>query len=263
MNLSLEAFGPPAGPPPETDPDDFFVWVSPKDWFVQRSLEEAGYFTGGPLLAPDDDPRRLLFVPNSDCPDREALTPFHLNIVKNYQIEYALDLVRWQHYRDKPSRLFALFLLPSEDEAELYRRTHADHVGGRVLKRGRAVGPHRYSTHDAGWIDFLREAPDLDDETFSRCAHAYWLGQRVGGDVALPDGTPWRGCSVREVLFYGKLGFPDTTLRSAEVELQVRLAPDLAENLDGFAKRHLPEATSRADAIRMIVAEWVAARTKT
>lgn len=199
-------------------PRDFYVWVPTARFLVQHNLALVGSLTGGPLTAGNDTPASLMFQPNP-TPVPDFVTPFHLGVVNNYRIEYILEVTRFNSFLAYPSRFFALFVLDNVADALKYRQLHPDHVRGRVLKRGVTVGDHRYSLHDATWIDFLRLPHSLDQGTFDQISDAYWRGNRAQNVRLSSMGREWRQDSVTEVLFYGTLNFPNRDLSKHDVVL--------------------------------------------
>jgi hypothetical protein len=194
---------------------EFFVWVSPALFLIQNNLGLVGSFTGGPIIPGIDGPEGLLFVPNPNPKARQcSISPFHLGVIREYHVEYELEVVRYRDFRALPSRLHALYLLESREAAERYGDAHPDHVQGRILKRAETNGPYTYSIHDSAWIRFLRLPSSKDQETMESCAHGYWSGARITEGKFTSMGKPWTAPSVLEVLFYGRVDFPNRQLTS-------------------------------------------------
>jgi len=192
------------------EPKEFFVWVDPNDWLVQWNMD-VGSFFGGTQLG-GGSPEYLQFIANPKARP-SAITPFHNNVIHLYRVEYNLETQRFgrPEFKDYPSRLWALFLLASKENALAYKMAHPEHVKGRVLKRCVTVGGYTYSVHDAAWIDFLRLKHGLDDDTLTRVAEAYWRGERTDqlGFKLSSMGKPWTPKPVTEILFYGTVNFPN------------------------------------------------------
>lgn len=168
-----------------------------------------GSFSGGPVPGlGGGSPEYLQFVQNP-LAKPSAISSFHSNVIRNYRTEYNLELFRHAKFTQYPSRLWALYLLGSKNDAYAYRAAHPDHTRNRVLKRCVTVGAYSYSTHDAAWIDFLRLHHSIDEETFSRCAHEYWSGGRADAGEFMSRGKPWTAQSATEVLLYGRVDFPN------------------------------------------------------
>lgn len=146
------------------------------------------------------------------------ISRFHLGVINHYRIEYDLERYRIADFRDYPSRLHALFLFATVEDATTYQKAHPEHVHSRILKRGVTDGPHIFSTHDAAWIDFLRLGHSLDADTFSACARAYWRGLRADECELMSMGQPWEATSISEVLFYGRLSFPNKDLSRSDTD---------------------------------------------
>ena len=190
---------------------EFFVWVPPAQFLVQHNLGRVGSFRGGPLEPEQDAPKFLPFQPN----EKEYgmfITPFNSSVMNNYRLEYWLDAIRYDEFNPFPSRLHALYLLDSEHDANVYAATHPGHVDGRILKRCITEGRHLYSRHDSAWIEFLREAHSLDADTINCVARWYWSGQSVDDYGLVSMGREWRKPSSPEILYYGRVDFPDKSL---------------------------------------------------
>ena len=187
------------------------MWVNPCNFLVKHNAGLVGSFSGGPLSEGYDTPDNLQFIPNPNYMPG-AISPFHLGLIRNYQVEYELESIRYNSFKRYPSRLHALYLLESREAAEQYKEAHREHVKGRILKRGITCGNYKYSCHDAGWIDFLRQAFSLDE--FSICANNYWRGEKITNpeNQFIVQGNPWSGVSITEILYYGRLDFPDKQL---------------------------------------------------
>jgi hypothetical protein len=190
-----------------TEPRDFFVWVNPRDFLVQHNASVVGSFTGGPIVEAPGGPAGLLFIENPN-PPQISVSPFHSGVVNWYRIEYNLENHRNFEFQGYPSRFHALFLLQDRAEAQHYHDTHKEHLKGRILKRVQSFGQYAFSIHDASWIDFLREPHMMmDDETIAAGNRAYWSGKQTKDCSLMLRGQPWRGSSVMEVLFYGRVDF--------------------------------------------------------
>ena len=190
---------------------EFFVWVDPKNFLIQHNLGLIGGFSGGPMEAGQDTPDYLQFVPNPNVLPG-FLSPFHNGVIRQYRVEYNLEMFRFRNFPTHPSRLHAIYLLDTRESADEYRNTHPEHVDGRILKRAVTQGGYKFSRHDANWIDFLRLDNMKDQATFDECHQRYWLGESVKEHNFMHLGAPWQANSVMEILFYGRLSFPDRGL---------------------------------------------------
>jgi hypothetical protein len=152
-----------------------------------------------------------MFVPN---PKFEGfISPFQNNLLRSYIAEYNLERTRQLEFEEYPCRLQAIFLLDSEEEAERYAARHPDHVGKRVLKRCETVGDYRFSIHDSAWVNFLRTGHSMDQPTLDHVGRAYWSGERVVDHHLMSMGREWSEDPIHEVLFLGRVDFPDRTLK--------------------------------------------------
>jgi hypothetical protein len=189
-----------------TEQKEFFIWVDPDDFMVRNNIGRVGSIAQGPPpqnLSPND----LMFVHNPDH-KVQFIARFHRGVIHDYSIEYEMERYRYEHNRELPSRLFALFLFENRVEASRYHAQHPAHVGRRVLKRGVTVGPYIYSAHDSAWIDYLRLPHSIDAETFDHCGRGYWSGARMEGGFE-SMGEPWKPNSIMEALLYGRIDFPN------------------------------------------------------
>lgn len=195
-----------------TEPVDFWVWVDPKNWLVRHQVSVVGGFTSGGLMqSKNKNKSNLMFIPNSDFVG--DITPFQYGVMREYMAEYNLEMGReFYKYQNYPSRMNAIYLFDSEDEAYKYKARHMSHVGNRVLKKARAVTPYIYSKHDSSWIDFLRLTHSVDPETISYVSRAYWSGVNVSECQLMSMGEPWSQDPLIEILFIGRIEFYDRKL---------------------------------------------------
>ena len=196
-----------------TDKRDFFVFVNPENWSVQHNIKLTGCFTSTPQFKPIKSP--LIFFPNPEF--EGAISPFQNGMLLNYIADYNLEIHRADRYAQYPSRLNALFLLGSREDAENYRQAHPEHTRGRILKKCVTNSSYLYSTHDAAWVDFMRIGHSMDDETIRLVTSSYWSGERAQEGMAESMGKPWIPKSVQEVLFLGRVDFTDRDLTKCEL----------------------------------------------
>jgi len=151
-----------------------------------------------------------MFIPN---PEFESdITPFQFGIMREYMAEYNLELGREGYFPSYPSRLNAIYLFESEDEAKKYKNRHLSHVGDRILKKVRSVTPCVYSVHDCSWVDFLRLTHSVDQDSVDNVCKAYWSGKRVQEFELTSMGKSWSQDAIFEVLFLGRIKFYDRNL---------------------------------------------------
>src|SRR5258708_6976038 len=94
-------------------PVEFCVWVDPDTMIVAHNVKLIGQFHSVQRL----NPRQILpFLPNPEFKD-VFISPFCLGVMRPYIAEYNLELARNNRFQLYPSRLGAVFLLPSREEA--------------------------------------------------------------------------------------------------------------------------------------------------
>lgn len=190
---------------------DFWVWVD----FSQRMIEHQIKFTGCFISSGQErNGSNLMFLPNPDFTG--TISPYNIGILSYYTPEYNLEIHREHDYPQYPSRLNAIYLLNSFEEAQKYKETHPEHVGNRHLRKVRTNGEYIYSIHDATWIDFLREPHSVNNDTINYVAYSYWMGEKVEQHTLNSFGRPWIRDSVMEVLFLGRIDFYDRSIPSEE-----------------------------------------------
>jgi hypothetical protein len=190
-----------------TDTVDFWVWVNPDNWLVHHQVTVTGGFSSGGFVTRKSN---LAFIPNPDFIG--DITPFQHGVMRNYLAEYNLELGRLTAFTNYPSRLNALYLFPSEDEALKYSQRHRWHVGDRILKKCKSVTPCTYSLHDCSWVDFMRLLHTLDPQSIDAAGKGYWSGRNVADCKLETLGKPWTQAPIREALFIGRVEFYDRTL---------------------------------------------------
>ena len=188
-------------------PRDFFVWVHPEDKIARHNIREVGSFQSVDRIIAARSTDALPFIHNPEF--KGAVAPFTRNRLHDYVVEYNLEMARSYWFPDYPSRLQAVFLFPSEEEATAYSERHRWHVGERILKAARSKGPYVLSTHDLSWIDYLRGSI-LADSLGRDCCRSYWSGESAYDYQLFSMGDPWpQHEPIQEVLFLGTVEFTD------------------------------------------------------
>lgn len=189
-------------------PTDFWVWINPSSFLVRHQISVAGcFFSAGSV---GRGPSNLPFVPNPAF--KGDISPFSIGVTHHYTAEYNFEINREHYFPDYPSRLNAIYLLRSENEAMAYKERHMGHVGGRVLKKVHSVGAYAYSEHDSSWVDFLRLNHSCDDQTIYDATQAYWRGVNVSDCSLRSMGKAWTESLITEVLYLGRIDFYDRAL---------------------------------------------------
>lgn len=175
---------------------------------MRHQIEKTGSFFSGGHLEPRET--NLMFIPNPKF--KGDIAPFQLNIMQNYIAEYQFELCREAYFSHYPSRLNAIFLLHSEQEAHKYKERHKKHVEGRILKKVKSVGACLYSQHDSTWLDFLRLGHCMAKEDTNDCCKVYWQGIHVERCELQSLGKRWSETPIIETLFLGRIEFYDRKL---------------------------------------------------
>ncbi len=189
-------------------PRDFWVWVNPSNWIVRHQVTLIGSF--GSVGSVERGKSNLPLIQNPEFSG--DISPFTIGVMHQYRAEYNFEVNREHYFPLYPSRLNAIYLLLSEEEAMTYHARHMDHVNGRVLKKVHTIGAYAYSTHDSSWVDFLRLGHGCDDETIHHATQAYWRGISVEDCQTQSMGKLWTQAPIVEALFLGRIGFYDRTL---------------------------------------------------
>jgi hypothetical protein len=151
-----------------TEPRDFWVWVNPENWHVRHQISVTGCFVSAGSV--ERGPSSLPFLPNPEFSG--DISAFAIGVTHQYRAEYNLEVNRACHFSLYPSRLNAIFLLESEEDAKKYKQRHSNHVHGRVLAKVKTNGTYCYSVHDSGWIDFIRLSHGMDQESIYHTARS-------------------------------------------------------------------------------------------
>ena len=181
----------------------FWVWVDPDDFLVKHNIGMIGKISS----LPNND--NLMFLPNPNY-NAPVISPFHNNIINFFRVEYNLEIFRKDNCNDYPSRLNAIFLFDSDDEAYKYYNKHKDHVGNRELKKCISVGHYIYSKHDSSWINFFRMKHGISVDVAWEISNLYWSGVTVKENEPKSCGFIWSEEPVFEILFIGTLEFQKT-----------------------------------------------------
>lgn len=144
-----------------------------------------------------------MFIPNPNFSGFVSM--FQSNLLQDYKTEYNLELSRRANFNNYPSRLEALFLFGTTEEAIKYRVHHPWHVGGRPLVSVRSNGDYLISRHDVGWIDFLHQVGFKDDDTMYNVTNEYWKGTTIKGEKFLELDKNSMYVSTLEILYLGRV----------------------------------------------------------
>lgn len=190
-------------------PRTFYVWIDPKNWLTRHQIQVVGSFSS---VIPDGNSETLMFLPNPKF--EGTIGVFQNNLLRNFTAEYNLELGRVTNFKTMPSRLHAIFLFESANEAQRYRERHGWHVGDRLLREVTTSGPYAYSAHDCSWVDFLRLGHSMDAATIDYVSKAYWRGLKVEDSTLESFRKPWSQSPIMEILFIGRIEFIDRSLPS-------------------------------------------------
>src|SRR3989338_6231163 len=102
---------------------DFWIWINPDNWLSRHQITVTGGFTSGGLI--QGGKSNLMYVPNPDFGGE--ITAFHHGVTREYTAEYNLELCREKSFTKYPSRLNAIYLFISEEEANKYGERHKTH----------------------------------------------------------------------------------------------------------------------------------------
>ncbi|MBU3979178.1 hypothetical protein KJ980_03390 [Patescibacteria group bacterium] len=185
---------------------EFYIWIDINNPVIFNNFN-VGSLNSASVFPENDN---LSFLPNPRAGGFVSL--FHANLIWKYRTEYNLELSRGYYYKIYPSRLEAIYLLPSYQEAVKYKQKHQEHIKDRLLKKVFSVDDYIYSTHDTGWIDFCHRIGMMDQETQNNVYKSYWQGIRVCDCQLQSQGKPWTSDPVIEILFLGRVDFYNNKL---------------------------------------------------
>ncbi len=180
---------------------DFYVLVDPDSVVAVHNMKNGCYFSVHPQSGSDN----LMFITNPKC--KSFVSPFQSNLIRKYLAEYNFEIGRRQYFPDYPSRLEAVFLFETEQEAHKYISRYKEQVSNRILKKVRTNGQYCYSLHDSSWVDFFRLEGWKDDDTMDAVCKAYWSGQKVESQRLESMGKVWSEEAIIEVLYNGRVDF--------------------------------------------------------
>lgn len=188
----------PAGPNlwEGTLPRHCWVWADLREPLVRSSLRRWGEFFS--VAEVWERVAALPFVENPGFLGR--LSPFGLNVLRDYTVEYRLELRRLRRFAHHPSRLGAIFLFANEAEAWRYAQAYPERTAQRHLLRVVTRGRCRCSWHDGGWIELLRSGA-VRRHRLDEMADAYWRGEAVHPPVECHAEV----ASIWELLLLGRI----------------------------------------------------------
>jgi hypothetical protein len=189
---------------------DFWVWINPDNWLVRHHITVTGGFTSAGIVDHSPGKSNLMFILNPNF--RGETSAFHAGVTREYAAEYNLEICRESFFPQYPSRLNAVYLFKSEEDAEQYGVQHKVHVAGRILKKCHSILTCSYSIHDLSWVDFLRLGGPIDHEMVKMIGSAYWSGKKVEDFQLKCMGEAWTQRPIFEVVFLGRVEFYDRKL---------------------------------------------------
>ncbi|KQW46236.1 MULTISPECIES: hypothetical protein [unclassified Roseateles] len=155
MPAALE--GPTGRMPPRSNlisqdgPRDFWVWADMHEPLVREGLQRSGEFVSAARV--EEKVAALPFVENPGFLGQ--LSPFGLNVVRDYAVEYRLELHRLRQFLSHPSRMSAIFLFGFEGDAWRYASTPAAGPGGLGTTPGGSRCCARHPPASSGWTTWF------------------------------------------------------------------------------------------------------------
>ena len=127
---------------------DFYVFVDPQHFLVRHHITLGLGFVSVPE---NESNETLMFIPNPKF--KGFISPFQNRLLLRYRVDYNLEIARREYFKEYPSRLHAISLLDSEEQAENYKSNNPQHVRDRQLKKIRTNGQYIYIQFmiQAGW----------------------------------------------------------------------------------------------------------------
>jgi len=185
------------------------VWIDDQNPIVRHNVGLIGCISSLPTESNVD---HFEFIPNPNF-SAGFQSMFQSNLVHAYRVEYNLEIYRRAYFSNYPSRLEAIFLFETSEEAEKYKIHHPWHVGERKLMKGRSHGDYLFSRHDVGWIDFMLGIGSVDEGTVDAVTTEYWKGNSVKGKKFQQMGKPAMYVSNFEVLYRGRIDLDKSQLK--------------------------------------------------
>lgn len=171
---------------------------------VSASIDEPGFLQR--YLASEVD--FLPFIPNPNAVG--ALSPFTLNTINNYRVEYEAETIRRQWYKDVPSRLTAVFAFERWEDCMTASAKHGWPL--QQVRRFRVVHALRVHRLNMEIISVARVAYRfMLDEAARECIwRSYWEGE-MDFAIDLPTAGGYSrqlvtAAVLPELLIDGRLG---------------------------------------------------------
>lgn len=167
-------------------PDSFYVFIDQSNPLAVMNLDITGQFSS-PVVSALQEPSFstayaaseadfLPFVPNS-AKSIDLISPFAMNIISDYRVEYDAELARRAYFKDAPSRLTGIFAFESLRICrEVSERFKWDL---NSVQRFKAKDVFRATRVNMEVVSLARVAyrrAMLDAETINSLWHAYWEG---------------------------------------------------------------------------------------
>lgn len=179
---------------------EFFVWIDLNNFLSKHNYTFCGHFSS---FESNED--NLMFLPNPNF--SSFISPFQFGLLRAYKAEYDLETARISKFQDYNSRLSSIFLFETESDANEYSKEYNFHVGNRELKKVKTNGSYIFSRHDLTWIDFMRAAHSMSEDTINQVTEAYWTGKFTQESELKSLGQIWNKKSISEILYKGRVDF--------------------------------------------------------
>jgi hypothetical protein len=168
-------------------PEWVYVFVAQDQPMAVMNLQITGRYSS-PVIAALEDPAFvaayadgsadfLPFIPNPGM-STGFLSPFLVNTVNNYRVEYDAELTRRAYYRNAPSRLTAIYAFESlVDCEEASRRWGWPLTGVQRFKVEHAVRAARVNMEIVSLARLCYSRAMQDAQSVERIWRSYWSGE--------------------------------------------------------------------------------------
>jgi len=132
----------------ENVPNEFYIFVNKLNPLTSHNFNLTGVFSSGAFGSLDMNPEFLSkyqkgsanYLPYEPCEmDSMALSPYFLNVINDYRVEYDAEIFRKRYYQFFPSRLSAIYAFGNIESCQAVNKKHGDSWSLNSVKRFRLL----------------------------------------------------------------------------------------------------------------------------
>ncbi|QJT10219.1 hypothetical protein [Oceanidesulfovibrio marinus] len=179
---------------PTSIPSTFYMFCQ-RNHLMVNNLQYTGGITSNGIATATVSPEATASYLSGDMPyigfgpihGRENIIPsyFHLSVLSEYYVEYALEYVRSGHFKTYPSRVTCFFAFDDMDFCHKASAIYGWNLNEVKIFNLVPSPLNKYARCDMEIVTIMRAFQPYGTpfELFETAAHRYWSGQSGFGDI--------------------------------------------------------------------------------